>query len=289
MKNKLIDLKIYSNKENLNYDYIVKGKKIIVNITDNYDEKINLDVYYDENIYDLLIDKNNIVESNIGHILLKPSSNISFEIKINDIFIVKTIYSYLNNKIDEDILINYLNLYIEVGTNKKYISSLKELVDYIVDNKKFFKIYDRLINNEAYGDVARNMSPKQIMLLITKNIAVPDPPYIDQELFDDIVKEAINYEYNKEKLWRIAMHYDSKEYNFDLIDNFFVQEKDIWYLGEYISSIWQIDQNKIVDKIIKTKDIEYIKKILSDNLLNDRLEEQCKKKLISFIGGKQNE
>ncbi len=283
MKNKLIDLKVSSNKEKLNYDYFVKGNKIIINITDKSDDKNNLDVYYDENVYELLIDKKDIIKDDIGYFELFPTNNFSFKVKINDIFVVKAIYSYLNNLIDEDILIEYLNVYIKVSTNMDYISSLEELINYISKNKKFYKIYDKMITNKVFGDVARSMSPKQIMLLITCNLAVPDPPNIDQELFDDVVKEAIKYDNNKEKVWRIAMHYDSHNYNYDLIDSFFVNEKDIWYLGEYISSIWQIDQNKIVSQILKTKDIKYICDILDDELLNRHLNRECIDTLKNFI------
>ena len=45
------------------------------------------------------------------------------------------------------------------------------------------------------------------------------------------------------------MNYDEKGYNFDLLDNFFVDSKNIFYLGEYISGIKQINKQKIVNTI----------------------------------------
>lgn len=72
------------------------------------------------------------------------------------------------------------------------------------------------------------------------------------------------------------MNFDGKNYNFDLLDDFFVNSKNIWYLGEYISGIHQINQEKIVNKILETRDESFIKQILEDKFLIDNLDEKYK-------------
>ena len=81
------------------------------------------------------------------------------------------------------------------------------------------------------------MSALELMLLITSYIFVPFTPNIDQDGFNDLVNVAKNYDNALENIWRLGMNYDRKGYNFDLLDNFFVDSKNVYYLGEYISII----------------------------------------------------
>lgn len=121
------------------------------------------------------------------------------------------------------------------------------------------------------------------MLLITSYIFVPFTPNIDQDCFNDLVNVAKNYDNTLENIWRLGMNYDRKGYNFDLLDDFFVDSKNVYYLGEYISDIHQINQEKIVNTIIKTKDKGFIKQILEDNFIVDNLDEEYKNILESSI------
>ena len=74
------------------------------------------------------------------------------------------------------------------------------------------------------------------------------------------------------------MNYDSRyynyNYNYDLIDEFFVNSKDSYYLAEYISGVIQVNKEKIVNMIIQTKDKEFIKALLKDNFIQNHLEEK---------------
>ena len=120
------------------------------------------------------------------------------------------------------------------------------------------------------------MNNQDLMLLITYYIFAPMIPMIDQETFNDLVNSAIQYDYPLEKVWRLAMNYDSRyyNYNYDLIDEFFVNSKDSYYLAEYISGVIQVNKEKIVNMIIQTKDKEFIKALLKDNFIQNHLEEK---------------
>lgn len=160
----------------------------------------------------------------------------------------------------------------------------KSLEGLIINNEnEYQRIFDLTMHNKTYIDIAKNMSDLELMLLITSYIFVPFTPNIDQDYFNDLVNVAKNYDNALENIWRLGMNYDRKGYNFDLLDNFFVDSKNVYYLGEYISGIHQINPEKIVNKIIKTKDKEFIKQILEDNFIVDNLDEEYKNLLESSI------
>ena len=172
-----------------------------------------------------------------------------------------------------------LNILLENIENKD--KSLEELI--INNENEYERIFDLTIHNKTYIDIAKNMSALELMLLITSYIFVPFTPNIDQDGFNDLVNVAKNYDNSLENIWRLGMNYDRKGYNFDLLDNFFVDSKNVYYLGEYISLIHQINQEKIVNTIVKTKDKGFIKQILENDTIVDNLDEEYKNILKSSI------
>ena len=99
-----------------------------------------------------------------------------------------------------------------------------------------------------------NMSVHELMLFITENIVMEEVPKIDQSLFDELVWDAINSEYALENVWRLAMCYDEYGFNYDIIDRYFVDSGDAYYLSEYISGVIQVNQEKMVKMLIDKKD-----------------------------------
>ena len=77
----------------------------------------------------------------------------------------------------------------------------------------------------------------------------------------------------------IRCDYDEREYNFDLLDDFFVNSKDVWYLTEYISGVIQANKEKVVNKIIETNDKKFIRSILEYDIFTDKLCEEYKVKM----------
>ena len=220
---------------------------------------------------------------------------MSFSVILKNNFFVKSVYKYINELINKDILINEIKIFLNSKVGKKYKKDLNILLDNIENKDKSLKeliinneneyerIFDLTIHNKTYIDIAKNMSALELMLLITSYIFVPVTPKIDQDGFNDLVNVAKNYDHALENIWRLGMNYDRKGYNFDLLDNFFVDSKNVYYLGEYISLIHQINQEKIVNTIVKTKDKEFIKQILENDTIVDNLDEEYKNILKSSI------
>lgn len=291
------DIRLSIDNNKVDFEYEIDKDKIIIKTIDELEIGKNLKIFYDENIYEIKLNNDTkFSECVAGEILINLDiKKLSFSVILKNNFFVKSVYKYINKLINKDILINEIKIFLNSKIEKKYKEDLNILLDNIENKDKsleeliinneneYERIFDLTIHNKTYIDIAKNMSDLELMLLITSYIFVPFTPNIDQDYFNDLVNVAKNYDNALENIWRLGMNYDRKGYNFDLLDNFFVDSKNVYYLGEYISEIHQINQEKIVNKIIKTKDKEFIKQILEDNFIVDNLDEKYKNLLESSI------
>ena len=97
---------------------------------------------------------------------------------------------------------------------------------------------------------------EELLTFITRYISVPLPPPIKQEDFNDLVKVGIK-EDNREALWRLAVNYD-KKMNFTLIEDYFIDKRDSYYLIELISATDSVNLDNIVSKVVATNDREFM-------------------------------
>lgn len=297
MENMFKDISLYIDNNKVVFEYEIDKDKIIIKTIDELEIGKNLKIFYDENIYEIKLNNNTkFSKGKAGEIFINLDiKKLSFSVILKNNFFVKSVYKYINELINKDILINEIKIFLNSKVGKKYKKDLnillenienkdKSLEELIVNNKnEYERIVDLTIHNKTYIDIAKNMSALELMLLITSYIFVPVTPKIDQDGFNDLVNVAKNYDNALENIWRLGMNYDRKGYNFDLLDNFFVDSKNVYYLGEYISSILQINQEKIVNTIVKTKDEGFIKQILENDIIVDNLDEEYKNILESSI------
>lgn len=291
------DIRLYIDNNKVVFEYEIDKDKIIIKTIDELEIGKNLKIFYDENIYEIKLNNNTkFSKGKAGEIFINLDiKKLSFSVILKNNFFVKSVYKYINKLINKDILINEIKIFLNSKVGKKYKKDLnillenienkdKSLEELIVNNKnEYERIVDLTIHNKTYIDIAKNMSALELMLLITSYISVPVTPKIDQDGFNDLVNVAKNYDNALENIWRLGMNYDRKGYNFDLLDNFFVDSKNVDYLGEYIIGIQQINQEKIVNTIVKTKDEGFIKQILENDIIVDNLDEEYKNILESSI------
>ena len=284
------DIRLSIDNNKVNFGYEIDKDKIIIKTIDELQIGNILKIFYDENIYNIKLNKNTkFTDGKNGEIFINLDiKELSFSLTPKKNYFVKTIYKYINKLIDKDTLINEINVFINSKTGKKYINDLNHLLetienrdmnieDLITNNEdEYERIFNLVTHNQTYIEIAQNMSDLELMLLITSYIFVPSIPKIDQDYFNDLVNVAKDYDNALENIWRLGMNFDGKGYNFDLLDDFFVNSKDIWYLGEYINGIQQINQEKIVNKILRTKDKEFIKQVLEDELILYNLDKEYK-------------
>lgn len=291
------DISLYIDNNKVDFEYEINKDKVIIKTIDELEIGKKLKIFYDENIYEIKLNNSTkFSKGKAGEIFINLDiKKLSFSVILKNNFFVKSVYKYINKLINKDILINEIKIFLNSKVGKKYKKDLnillenienkdKSLEELIINNEnEYERIFDLTIHNKTYIDIAKNMSALELMLLITSYIFVPFTPNIDQDGFNDLVNVAKNYDNSLENIWRLGMNYDRKGYNFDLLDNFFVDSKNVYYLGEYISLIHQINQEKIVNIIVKTKDKGFIKQILENDTIVDNLDEEYKNILKSSI------
>ena len=265
-----ISLTIDNNK--INYEYSTKEGTIIIKTTDELKIKSILRIFYDENIYEIKLNKNTKFDlGKSGEIFVHLNNKeLLFSVFLKKNYFVKSVYKYINELINKKILVEEINIFLNSQVGKNYRKDLNDLLLSIKNNNDYKTIFNLLVNNETYLNISRNMNDLELMLLITSYISVPIVPKINQEIFNNLILTAENYDNNLENVWRLGLNFDNKGYNYDLLDDFFVNSKNIWYLSEYIHSINQVNQEKIINKIIKTNDKEYIKQILKNIFIEEK-------------------
>ena len=140
--------------------------------------------------------------------------------------------------------------------------------------EKYKQIFNKLTHNEIVNREATAMDTKDLLEFITHYISVPCPPQIDQEAFDDMVEVGIK-EDKREALWRLAFNYDFKGMNFNRIVDYFILKRDVYYLMELVCAVQEsLDMDYLIDKVLETKDKEFISKIIKDNETLDRIEDK---------------
>ena len=93
------------------------------------------------------------------------------------------------------------------------------------------------------------------------------PPQIDQEKFNVLVKVGVEND-EREWLWRLAFNYNRKNKDFSLIEDYFIEKKDEYYLTELISAVPEdLDMKKLKEKVMATKDNNFITSV--KNTLKD--------------------
>lgn len=280
------DIRVFLDDKLTEYVYEVKDNKIICYLSVDNQYKY-LDIVYDENIYEKISFIENIDVSQLSASKLridlgnKMNNLFRFNIEINYKYFIKTVYKYINNFINTNELLLELGIFKKVIINEDYKNEISLLIDEInlnmIKNENAEEIEELIVNNKLYLSLLQLINDKDLMLLITYYISCKKPPKIDQTTFNKLVKLAIDY--SLEKVWRLAMNYDLKGYNYDLIDEFFVNSKNAWYLSEYISSVYQINQEKIINMIIANDDRSFISELLQDNYFQEYVEEKYKKML----------
>lgn len=283
--------------ENIPVKYDADKDKIIIKNVDDLEKGKVLKLFYDENVYDIKFDEGIKYENGKkGEIFISlTGAKLTIFLVLKKNYFVKSVYKYINKFIDKDTLMKEISLFIGSEVGKKYKDDLTSLLDklenkdksveeLIINNEdEYQRFFNLLINNETFLDIDSHMSSLELMLLITYYIYAPCTPKIDQDYFDDLVKAAENYDHALENIWRLGMNFDDLNYDFSLLEDFFIKTKDIHYLGEYIGGIRQADEESVINKIIATKDKDFIKNILNDDYLCDILHDDYKNRLKEYL------
>ena len=156
-------------------------------------------------------------------------------------------------KTDDKEVISFINRSIkslEKGKNQKRDGE-----------KLYIELFNLLTQNELINRYMEKMNDKVFLKFITNYISVPCPPKLSQEKFNDLVKSGIEDDL-REAIWRLAVNYENYNYDFFLIENYFIEKRDVYYITELISCAPNgIDMSKIISKIKNTDDKKFIEEV----------------------------
>lgn len=207
---------------------------------------------------------------------------ISINKLIDDIKIIK---DKTANEIDEieknrletiERIVSNINIILESDNLEKDLrEKIEHRKEYLLEDKKKVKdggklyesIYILLADNKLINHYWESINDYELLEFIAQYISVPVPPQIDQKKFNDLVKVGIKNN-EREWLWRLAFNYNRKNKDFSLIEDYFIEKKDSYYLTELISAVREdLDMKKLKEKVLATNDKKFItsvKKTLKD-------------------------
>lgn len=129
--------------------------------------------------------------------------------------------------------------------------------------KLYESLFTLLADNDLINYYCDLLNDYELLEFIAQYISVPMPPQISQEKFDKIVKVGIEND-EREWLWRLAFNYNRKNKDFSLIEDYFIEKRDDYYLTELISAVREdLNMKKLKKKVIATKDKKFINKVKS--------------------------
>lgn len=194
--------------------------------------------------------------NNIKIIKDKTANEID-EIEKNRLATIEKIVSDINKILESENLEK--DIKEKIAKRKKYFIEEKKKTK---DGGKLYKnLYTLLADNTLINYYWESMSDYELLEFIAKYISVPMPPQIDQEKFEKIVKAGIEKD-EREWLWRLALNYSKRKFDYSLIEDYYIKIKDDYYLTELICAVPdEIDINKIRKKVMDTNDEIFIAKV----------------------------
>uniref|UniRef100_UPI003FEE6B1F hypothetical protein n=1 Tax=Candidatus Onthocola sp. TaxID=3085646 RepID=UPI003FEE6B1F len=194
---------------------------------------------------------------------------------------IKSIKDKIPNEVDEieknriEINEKYVNGIDKILQNNTLENKLKEkflkIREGLLEDKKKVKdggklyesLFTLLADNDLINYYCDLLNDYELLEFIAQYISVPIPPQIDQEKFDKIVKVGIEND-EREWLWRLAFNYNEKNKDFSLIEDYFIEKRDDYYLTELISAVRDdLNMKKLKKKVIATKDKKFINNVKS--------------------------
>ena len=163
----------------------------------------------------------------------------------------------------------------EEGTEKlcEHIESLKKGLDRNYDSKdRWYKVTEFINDNKYFNDCFDGLSKYELLEFIAQYICVPFPPQINNDEFDELVNVGVEHD-EKEWLWRMAINYEYSVFSFNAIADYFIKEKDGYYLGELVSGVRDsLDMEHIIENV---KDVDLINDLKSrEDVLKLRMSDE---------------
>lgn len=199
-------------------------------------------------------------------------------------------FKYSNEFIKDDKLVEELNKLKDKYPLSKdeintVINKVESLLNEFGEYVRFSKIQDVLEETELFKTELKNITPKLMLDMLTQYIYVGNIPDITQNFFDEMVNKCINSN-SREKAWRLALNF-IKNKNIQKIEDYFIEVRDEYYIGELLSTLYDDDLilvDRVINKMVNTNDKKFIKKYLQLNYIDNFMKDEHYKKLNDVLG-----
>jgi len=160
-----------------------------------------------------------------------------------------------------------------VGKLKKCIANLKEDYNKEMDSyNRWSSLVAYISKNDYFNKSMESLTKYELLEFIAQYMQVEYPPNLTQQEFDELIQVGIEQD-KREWLWRLAFNYENTSITFDLIVDYFIKEKDGYYITELISAVGEkLDIDNIIKKITDKELIEDLKtrKDILDSFLTEK-------------------
>lgn len=169
---------------------------------------------------------------------------------------IKSLIEKIENIPKDDNSIEFLN---------KQLSGLKKEYNREMDShERWYAVKSCIDNNDYFNKVFDSLNDYELLEFIAQYIQAPFPPQITQEKFDRLVKVGMEKD-KREWLWRLAFNYENSNMNFNEIVDYYIKNKDGYYLVELIIAVGEcLNIDDIIDKIDDKELIEDLKERKGD-------------------------
>ena len=150
--------------------------------------------------------------------------------------------------------------------------------------KLFEDIFYLMTRNELVCKYAKSMNDKELLEFIAQYILVPLPPPLEQEEFHNLVQAGIE-EDKREWLWRLAVNYNHKGFDFSKIVDYFIKVRDGYYIQELLCACCEnVDIFEVANKVIKTGNREFMIEVQNRCLKLGLINESGRQKIMKDNG-----
>ena len=144
---------------------------------------------------------------------------------------------------------------------KKYDKQLHQAKKQKREGGKLYEtILKLLMENTIIKANLKKMSDEDLLAFITDYISVPNPLPITKEKFNTLAHIAMKQD-DREALWRLAFNYNCQQMDMEIIENYFIEKRDHYYLAELVCACREdISVKRVIDKVLATQDDTFIQK-----------------------------
>ena len=281
----LKDIIIYNGEDIIDYKYEVVNGELVISF--NLDKELeSVNVIYDINVYEKIKFNKLKVKKRFEdevEVFLIGNKSVTFNLRVNNKFFVKSVYSFINRFSKKSELLDNLNLFKSLNAGKEYIEEIDSLINNIDTPESRVKGFDLsieddrvdllLFTNKLYERIASKMKFKDLMLLVVAFDGAMRPPKVNNIVFNCLVTNAMCSKRYMNHLCVLANTYKHAGFDYKKIDEFVIREKKVNFFIKYIS-LDCINKEELINRLKTIGKKKFIEELKQSNELKEVIGEE---------------